>query len=199
MRHWFMIPAAGMVALCTSFSSAAVTSHTTVASFDAANGVASTLDDLSSYGTVSLNLGTNAFPSGYSIDLAGASDGSTELNGATNLVFTLAPGGLDSLTFNFDQPIVGFGATWLNSFVSNGLNVTIDGQTTNLESIIAEPNFDFIGFSSDVPFTTATVTLLDPAGSSEFAAISEVYFAVPAPGSAAALGLAGVALIRRRR
>lgn len=171
---------------------------TDFAAFEAAAGNPVTTDDFSSYGVVNLALGSNAF-NGYSIVLAGTGTGGTAINSATNLVFTLGAA-LQSITFAFDQPITGFGATWLNSFVSNGLTVTINGNAFNLEDTVAAPNFDFIGFAGGGAFNNPVITVTNPTGTTEFAAISDLSFAVvPAPASAAILGLGGLAAVRRRR
>ncbi len=166
--------------------------------WEAAAGGSSVTDDFSSYGLVDLVLGSNDF-NGYSIILEGTGTGGTNINGATNLVFTLGAD-LESITFEFDQPLLGFGATWLNSFVSNGLTVEVNGQLFNLEDTIAAPNFDFIGFAGGGAFNNPTITVTNPTGATEFAAISDLSFAVvPAPASAALLGLAGLTAARRRR
>ncbi len=189
---------AGALALASGSAFGVVTAFDDQSAWEAAAGGAATVDDLSSYGVVSLTLGSNGFFNGYSIDLAGTDDGNTNVNSATNLAFTLN-GGLDSITFVFDQPVLGFGGVWLNTFVSNGLSVTIDGQTFNVEDTVAAPDFEFVGYASDTPFTTATLTATNPSGGTEFAAISDVLFVVPTPASAAMLGLGGLAMVRRRR
>lgn len=171
--------------------------YTDLSAWEAAAGTA-THDDLSSYGTISLAPGANDFD-GYTVTLAGASTGSAAINSATNFTFTLNTG-LDSITYTFDSAVSGFGAVWLNSFVSNGITMSIDGgESFNLEDYYAAANFDFLGFAGG-SFTTVTITATDPLGGSEFAAISDVYYTpVPAPASAALLGLGGLAMTRRRR
>ena len=176
----------------------AQSAFTDFAAWEAAAGP-SVQDDFSSYGAVSLALGENSFFNGYSITLAGTGTGGAAINGATNFVFTLGAE-LQSITFNFDEPVNGFGADWLNSFVSNGLTVTINGTPFNVEDFVPGANFDFLGFAGGAPFTDASVTVTNPGGSTEFAAISSLYYSVvPAPASAALLGLGGLAAARRRR
>lgn len=168
------------------------------AAFEAAAGNPVITDDFASYGEVSLNLGSNDF-NGYSIVLEGTGTGGTNINSATNLVFTLG-GDLESITFEFDQPITGFGADWLNSFVSNGLTVAVNGQLFNVEDAVNEPSFEFVGFAGGGAFNSPSITVTNPGGGTEFAAISNLYYApVPAPASAALLGLGGLAAARRRR
>ncbi len=190
----FAALAAGAVASTATAQSV----FTDFAAWEAAALNPVTTDDFSSYGVVNLNLGSNAF-NGYSIVLEGTGTGGTAINGVSNLVFTVG-GELESITFAFDQPITGFGATWLNSFVTNGLTVTINGNAFNLEDTIAAPNFDFIGFAGGGFFNNPTITVTNPTGTTEFAAIRDLSYAVvPAPASAGLLGLAGLAAARRRR
>ena len=189
--------AASAVACSASTALAAIDGFTDFGAWEAAAGGPAVTDDLSSYGVVNLALGENDFFNGYSVILDGTGTGGTNINGATNLVFTLG-GELDSITFAFDQPQTGFGADWLNTFVSNGLTVTINGESFNVEDFVPEPNFEFVGFAGD-PFTEAVLTVTDPNGGTEFAAISNVYFAIPAPSGIAALALGGLVAARRRR
>ncbi len=189
--------AASVVAAFAS-SALAFDAYTDFAAWEAVAGP-STLDDLTSYGTVALGLGDNTFFDGYTVTLTGSAGAAASINAASNLVFTLGAE-LESITFTFDEQVNGFGATWLNSFVSNGLTVTINGESFNIEDSIFEANFDFVGFANGGPFSNATVTVTNPGQGTEFAAISEVYYSVvPAPASAAGLGIAGLVALRRRR
>ncbi|MEL7472828.1 MAG: hypothetical protein AAGK04_05865 [Planctomycetota bacterium] len=196
IRTWIAASAAAVVAP----TALAVDAFSDFVLWEAAAGAPAITDDLSSYGVVDLVLGDNDFFDGYTVTLAGTDTGNTNINSASNLSFTLG-GDLESITFTFDEPISGFGASWLNSFVTNGLTVTINGEALNVEDVIAEPDFDFIGFAdSGGPLDGAVVTVTNPTGSTEFAAISEIHYAViPAPATAGLLGLAGLAAARRRR
>lgn len=166
----------------------------------ALGNTAITTDDFSAYANTDLNLGVNTGFNGYDIQLEGSADGNTEFNSVVNLSFTLDPNGLTKLSFVFDQDLNGFGANWLNSFVSNGLTVDNGIASFDVESFVPAPSFEFFGFTSSVPFNTVTVTLTDGAGASEFAAISDLFFQnVPAPGAAGMFALAGLAAARRRR
>ncbi|MEL6499415.1 MAG: hypothetical protein AAGJ54_10895 [Planctomycetota bacterium] len=190
----FAACAAGAVAS----TAAAQSAFTDFAAWEAAAGNPAVTDDFSSYGEVTLNLGSNDF-NGFSIVLDGTGTGGTAINSATNLVFTLGDE-LQSITFEFDQPITGFGGTWLNSFVSNGLTVEVNGIDFNVEDSVGAPNFDFIGWAGGGEFNSPTITVTNPTGATEFAALSSISWApIPAPASAALLGLGGLAAARRRR
>ncbi|MEM9558693.1 MAG: hypothetical protein AAF995_00160 [Planctomycetota bacterium] len=190
--------AASAVAVVAS-TAGAVDAFTDFAAWEAAAGNPVTTDDFASYGVVDLALGANDFFNGYTVTLAGTGTGGAEINGASNFVFTVG-GDLESITFDFDQNVTGFGADWLNSFVSNGLTVTINGEAFNVEDSVAAPNFDFIGYADGAGFGGASITVTNAGGSTEFAAISNLYFAVvPAPAGLGALALGGLLATRRRR
>lgn len=177
----------------------AVDAFSDFAAWEAAAGNPVTVDDLSSYGVVNLALGDNSFFNGYTVTLAGTGTGGATINSASNFAFTLG-GELESITFSFDQNVTGFGAEWLNSFVSNGLTVTINGQAFNVEDTVPQPNFDFVGYADAAGFSGAEITVTNNNGTTEFAAISTVYFAVvPAPAGVGALALGGLLATRRRR
>jgi len=156
-------------------------------------------DDLTSYVETDLVLGDNDFFAGYSVNLAGTGVGGANVNSADNFAFTLG-GDLESITFNYDQPQDGVGFTILNSFVSNGLTITINGEAFDVESFIPSPSFEFLGFTDASGISSATFTVTDPGGATEFAAISDVHTSViPSPASTALLGLGGLIAARRRR
>lgn len=170
-----------------------------LAAFEAAAGGSAVVDDFVAYGVIDLALGANNFFNGYSVVLSGSGTGGATINSASNFVFTLGAD-LESITFNFDQPITGFGADWLNSFVSNGLTVTVNGNAFNVEDTVNEPSFEFVGVAGGGAFNGPSITVTNPGQGTEFAAISNLYYVpVPAPASAALLGLGGLAAARRRR
>ena len=189
------------VALCLSISHGVADAQMPFTDFSAWEAAAgpSVQDDLSSYGVVDLVLGENSFFDGYSVTLVGTGTGGTSINSATNLVFTLGAE-LESMTFSFDEPVSGFGATWLNSFVSNGLTVTINGMPFNVEDSLPAANFEFLGFAGGGSFSDAIVTVTNPGAGTEFAAISDVFYStVPEPVSASLwlLSVVGVGALRR--
>ena len=187
-----------VVASLSGSAFAVVTGFTDQGAWEAAAGGPAVVDDLSSYGEVTLTLGSNSFFNGYSVDLDGVGTGGANVNSGGTFVFTVG-GDLDSLTFDFDAPILGFGGSWLNTFVTNGLSLTIDGQTLDIESFVPTPDLEIVGFASDTPYSQAEQTVTDPGGASEFAALTDVLFVVPTPASAALLGMGGLAMARRRR
>lgn len=175
----------------------AVDPFTDFGDWEAAAG-SSITDDLTSYGVVDLNLGANDFFNGYTVTLEGTGTGGAAINGASNFVFTLGDE-LQSITWTFDDDVNGFGADWLNSFVSNGLTVTIDGESFNVEDSLPAANFEFLGFAN-ATFAGASLTVTNAGAGTEFAAISNVYYApVPSPAGLSALGMVGLLASRRRR
>ena len=195
--NYRMLMAASAIAIGAQ-SALAVDAFTSLPAWEAAAGTA-IIDDFTSYGIVDLALGDNNFFNGYTITLAGTGTGGTNINGANNLVFTLGAE-LESMTFTFDSTITGIGADWLNSFVSNGLTVTVNGEAFNVEDFVPQANFEFLGFTdSGNPLSGATVMVTNPGQATEFAAISNLYYAVPTPATAAVFGFAGLAATRRRR
>ena len=197
-----MLKTTSCAALCVLFShgiAAAQMPFTDFSAWEAAAGP-SVQDDLSSYGEVDLVLGENSFFNGYSVTLAGTGTGNAGINGATNLVFTLGDE-LESMTFTFDQPVNGFGATWLNSFVSNGLTVTINGMPFNVEDSLPAANFEFLGFAGGAAFSDAVVTVTNAGAGTEFAAISDVFYSTvptPIPSCLSLFSIVAWAVARRR-
>ncbi|GEM_PF-6965117 len=192
----YIVTAAAIASVAQTAS--ALDPFTDFGAWEAAAGP-SIMDDFTSYGAVDLNLGENDFFDGYTVTLEGTGTGGAAINGASNFVFTLGEE-LQSITWTFDEDITGFGADWLNSFVSNGLTVTIDGQSFNVEDSLPAANFEFLGFANGGSFAGATLTVTNAGAGTEFAAISNLYYApVPSPAGLSALGMVGLLASRRRR
>ena len=134
-----------------------------------------------------------------------------------NTVWTVsAPGGLfadagmmstqsayDTLAFTFSpgvRAVAGniFGTDTQLNIVPTIVNVTLsDG--TSYEGFTTSAS-DFIGFySSAANISSLSISVASPTGSgSVHSTIDNLYLAIPAPGAAALLGLAGLATRRRR-
>ena len=107
------------------------------------------------------------------------------------LAFTFSPG-VRAVAGNI------FGTDYFFNIVPTIVNVTLsDG--TNYEGFTTSSS-DFIGFySSTANISSLSITVADPAGvGAVYSTINNLYLAVPAPGAAALIGLAGLATRRRR-
>lgn len=109
----------------------------------------------------------------------------------TTLAFTFSPG-VRAVAGNI------FGTDYNFNIVPTIVNVTLSDGTA-YEGFTTSSS-DFIGFySSTANISTLSITVADPAGTSPvFSTINNLYLAVPAPGAAALIGLAGLATRRRR-
>ena len=143
------------------------------------------------YTTVSSNLGgttwTASAPNGLYDDLGYMSTNRSD----DALTFTFSPG-VRAVAGNI------FGTDIAFNPVTCIVNVTLSNGTS-YEGFTSGPG-DFVGFYS----TTANITSLSIAavpmksGAGVYATIDNLYLAVPAPGAAALIGLAGLATRRRR-
>jgi len=142
-------------------------------------------------GPISGTLG-NTFWTASAVQGLFAQGGMMSTNGAfATLAFTFSPG-VRAVSGNI------FGIDDNFNIVPTIVNVTLsDG--TNYEGFTTGSS-DFIGFSSSTAnISSLSITVADP-GSSEnrFSTINNLYLAIPAPGAAALIGLAGLASRRRR-
>lgn len=134
--------------------------------------------------------GTSGFPGDFALvdDL-----GNIEL-----AMFIDNGGNIPSFTITFPSPVDAFGARYEAVNGPPALAVVVDGETVDIASLI---NADgYVGITSNSTFTS--VTFIDTStGGLEFFRMDDVTFGrrIPAPASAAMLGLAGLAATRRRR
>ena len=107
------------------------------------------------------------------------------------LLFTFSPG-VRAVAGNI------FGTDTSFSIVPTIVNVTLSDGTA-YEGFTTSSS-DFIGFySSTANISSLSITVADPAGvGAVYSTIDNLYLAVPAPGAAALIGLAGLATRRRR-
>lgn len=109
----------------------------------------------------------------------------------STLSFTFSPG-VRAVAGNIFGTDIGFNIvpTIVNVTLSDG--TAYEGFTTSAS--------DFIGFySTTANISSLSITVADPASSSAiYSTINNLYLAVPAPGAAALIGLAGLASRRRR-
>ena len=109
----------------------------------------------------------------------------------TTLAFTFSPG-VRAVAGNI------FGTDYNFNIVPTIVNVTLSDGTA-YEGFTTSSS-DYIGFySSTANISSLSITVADPAGvSAVYSTINNLYLAVPAPGAAALIGLAGLATRRRR-
>jgi hypothetical protein len=107
------------------------------------------------------------------------------------LLFTFSPG-VRAVAGNI------FGTDTSVSIVPTIVNVTLSDGTA-YEGFTTSSS-DFIGFySSTANISSLSITVADPAGvGALYSTIDNLYLAVPAPGAAALIGLAGLVSRRRR-
>ncbi|MEM7808870.1 MAG: PEP-CTERM sorting domain-containing protein [Planctomycetota bacterium] len=117
--------------------------------------------------------------------------GDVEIANEALELFLIPPtfSGFPEITFTFDEPILAFGADFFDNVPPFSSEIIVDGQTFALSP-------GFLGFVSDTPFTEITFV---ENGFDAFILDDIAITFVPEPTSAALLGLAGLAGLRRRR
>lgn len=113
-------------------------------------------------------------------------------------MFIDGSGNIPSFTITFPSPIDAFGARYEAVNAPPALSAEIDGETVDISALI---NADgYVALFSNTTFTWVTFFHAVPSGLESFR-MDDVTFGrrIPAPASAAMLGLAGVAATRRRR
>ena len=185
-----------LAALGATFSAHAVlTVYTSRAAFVAATAGfgASTTETFDT--DRALALGDNLY-NGVDYRLTGATEGANAIsNGALQGDEYFQ----SSLDLVFGSAIQAFGADFTEANTSSGLFFTINGETVDLASVLADPGTGFFGVVSSSAFTAVDVN--GGANPNEIYALDNLTSvqAVPEPASLAALGLGAVGLLRRRK
>lgn len=94
-----------------------------------------------------------------------------------------------------------FTATDFDGLFVGGSSIDVALSDGTFYSFTPTSATDFVGFVSDTPITSLSITVLDPGdGANRWATLDHFYVGgqIPAPGALALLGLAGVARRRRR-
>lgn len=178
------------------------------------------MEDFNSEPEVILPGGVDTAFSGFSVrpetdgsSFVTAGTGGNNVDGTTHLDLFVAPEDtlfgfpLEAVTLTFDAPTTAVAFDFADLFSaasSGGVDIFVDGTLVgNTIALGVGGNSGavsqtFIGISSGTAFTTIQFASPVPSFGETFG-IDNIRYQVPAPAGAAALGLAGVAAMRRRR
>ena len=195
-------------------ASAQITVFTDRASWDAAVGGNFVLEDFNSttpqdildgqtLDTGLLQITRDGSPNNADGNLA-ISDGSTfgDIDGTNYLDGETGVTPHENVLFGFNgNPVYAFGADFVSPFSGDGINLSVGGQLFSLDVIGSGSGFfGIVNLDGSAVGDIAIVG--DPADitfQELWQADNVVYAAVPAPGTAALLGLGGLVAMRRRR
>ena len=195
------LTAAGAIAALAMTANAGVffdTTQTGNGDWDVAAGALGPILD------IEIGQSAGALVAGVPINLpngiTAVADGPDVTNDGIGFAATLG-GSTTTLTFNFATPILAWSFDIANGNVTNGLTVTTDLASYDLEALNGGPIIDPIGVVENGPISSITFAVTDPAGATELFFLDEPLriVEIPTPGTAAIAGLAGLAAIRRRR
>lgn len=216
MKNVMMTGLAGAVVVGVGASSAAatITVFTDRASWEAAIGGAPiTVEDFNSTTTQPiadgqtldtglLQIRRDGSPNAADGDLAispgtlfGNFDGTNHLDGETGI----EPH--ERVDFGFNgSAVFAFGADWVSPFSGDGIGLEVNGELFLIDTIAGFDSGFFGVVSSSSSFATVSV-VGNPAMDTfqELWQADNVSYAIPTPGAAGVLGLAGLAVMRRRR
>ena len=200
MSFRIALSAAAMTVAMTQAASAAMvtfTNNTLWSSYSAAQGSSVATETFNSYNGFYLNgLTGNAGGIQWTASAPG------ELYAGSGYMSTNSPEAL--LTFNLSPSVQGVGGNFFSTDASFNILPAVIGVTlADGTSYVgfASSAADFIGFySTGAAISSISVSVAGalPAGTN-FATVDNLYFAVPAPGAFALLGVAGLFGGRRRR
>ena len=200
MSFRIALSAAAMTVVMTQAASAAMvtfTNNTLWSSYSAAQGSSVATETFNSYNGFYLNgLTGNAGGIQWTASAPG------ELYAGSGYMSTNSAEAL--LTFNLSPSVQGVGGNFFSTDASFNILPAVIGVTladgTSYVGFASSPA-DFIGFySTGAAISSISISVAGalPAGTN-FATVDNLYFAVPAPGAFALLGVAGLFGGRRRR
>lgn len=113
------------------------------------------------------------------------------------------PGETKVITFSgFDQPIIGFGASYTGALTGDLLTIEVDGVLFRISDLLETPGDGFVGFVDPDGITSLRFGTQNPSEFGETFTIPSIFLAsapaVPGPGALALFGL-GVWMLARRR
>ena len=200
MSFRIALSAAAMTVVMTQAASAAMvtfTNNTLWSSYSAAQGSSVATETFNSYNGFYLNgLTGNAGGIQWTASAPG------ELYAGSGYMSTNSPEAL--LTFNLSPSVQGVGGNFFSTDANFNILTAVIGVTladgTSYVGFASSPA-DFIGFySTGAAISSISISVAGalPAGTN-FATVDNLYFAVPAPGAFALIGVAGLVGFSRKR
>ena len=200
MSFRIALSAAAMTVVMTQAASAAMvtfTNNTLWTSYSAAQGSSVATETFNSYNGFYLNgLTGNAGGIQWTASAPG------ELYAGSGYMSTNSPEAL--LTFNLSPSVQGVGGNFFSTDANFNILTAVIGVTladgTSYVGFASSPA-DFIGFySTGAAISSISISVAGalPAGTN-FATVDNLYFAVPAPGAFALIGVAGLVGFSRKR